>query len=227
MLAALLLGPDLLFAAMIRTANPQICVLERVVEAGASAFAGTLLGLHREYSTLTEILPLLRRIAGARQVIAPRSARWSAHEDGGRFSWFSDTVSSKIEPIGFGDSLLQLELLAFEFAEERPAVSPVVFGVGQGGTMAVALGALWPELFTKIVAVEATWPDVPGWEIPAGDMSGTQALLVGQRDCAQLNLSSRGAHITTFEDRSSNGVMSDSCIEDIRDWISTDRGMRV
>lgn len=212
--------------ARIEEVSPTRCVLERIVVSGKLGRDGTLIGLHGEYSTHGEILPLLKQVAGGRRIVAPRSARWSAYGDGGRFSWFSNIMPARIEPIGFGDALLQLEQLAFEFADDRSARGMVLFGTGQGGTMALALGALWPELFTEIVTIDAMWPTVAGWSLPTRDMSGIRALLVGPDEATRRTMSELGAQVTTCESRSAGNSAGLDSGDAIRNWMDPIGGVK-
>src|ERR1044072_9228109 len=131
---------DPMFAKSIDENAASICVLERIVE-GDEGSDGTLVGLHDECSTHADILPFLRSIADGRRIVAPRSARWSGYGQGGRYSWFSGVAPPLVEPIGFGDALLQLEGLALEQRGTTSSRGTTMVGVGQGGTMALMLAA--------------------------------------------------------------------------------------
>jgi pimeloyl-ACP methyl ester carboxylesterase len=202
--------PDLI------TANhpSPACVLERVVEADCSASEGTLIGLHREHSTHVETLPLLRMVADGRRIIAPRSARWSGYGDGGRFSWFSSISPPLIEPVGFGDTLIQLESLLIEHQDTGSSLGTTVLGLGQGCAMALTLAALWPELIRGVIAVDAMWPQAPGWTLLGRDMASVRALVVGGDSGTREQLTSRGADLTEVEPITSEPLLAELC----RNW---------
>jgi predicted esterase len=192
------------------------CLLDRIVETGEEPRRSTLIGLHDENSTHTEILPLLREVSDGRQLIAPRSARWSRFGGGGRFSWFSCVTPPLIEPTGFGDGLIQLERLLLDHAAPRDsAQATVILGIGQGATMALALAALWPELVAGVVAIGGSWPIVPGWTIPRRDMSGLRVLLVAGTDLARERLCELRADMSEIARRDDVALATA-----IRHWIS-------
>lgn len=173
------------------------CILDRILEEGHDFARGAIIALHAENSTHTDMLPLLRRVADGRRVIVPRSARWSRFGEGGRFSWFTSVNPPLIEPIGFGDGLMQLERLLLDHAAEHPASrDTVVMGIGQGATMALALAALWPELVGRLVAIGGFWPVIPGWVMPDRDMVGVRVLLVGSEGPARERLRELGAEVS-------------------------------
>lgn len=201
------------------SANLQTCVLDRIVEGDGERYDGTLIGLHDQDSMHVEVLPLLRSVADGRRVIAPRSARWSSLEDGGRFSWFSSVAPPLIEPIGFGDGLIQLERLAFEYAAANSTRGTVVLGIGQGATMALALGALWPELFKGVIAIDGTWPNVPGWTVPETDMAGVRALLVAGTDDTRSELLRRGAIVVGIDAPQSKQLTDPGLTATLRQWM--------
>ncbi len=195
-------------------------VLERWVEPGSTESAGTLLGLHGGDATHRQVLPLLRSLAEGRRLVAPRSARWSGLAAGGQFSWFSSLRPPEIEPIGFGDALAQLERFAGEYLELSCDRGTVLVGVDQGSTMALALAALWPELFAGVIAIGGGWPCVPGWQLPERDMGGMQILLVASAQSSRQQLELRHAELTVLASAESAELTNERSISAIRSWLS-------
>lgn len=194
------------------------CVLETAIEAGDHVQPGTIIGLHDENSTHVEVLDLLREVSTGQRLIAPRSARWSRFDGGGRFSWFSCVNPPLIEPIGFGDSLIQLERLVLDHSAQGPGERTImIIGIGQGATMALALAMLWPELCAGVVAIGGSLPAVPGWTAPARAMPGLPVLLVAGADHTQQKLAQLGARIVERPacDAAALAAM-------VRRWISAD-----
>lgn len=194
----------------------QPCVLERIVEPENRGCDGTLIGLHDECSTHTAILPFLRAVADGRRIIAPRSARWSAYGQGGLYSWFSSVVPPVVEPIGFGDTLMQLESFVLENRDPPSGRGTILIGIGQGGSMAVTLAALWPEVVGTVVAIDADWVRVPGWHVPERDMSGVAVLLVKSRAEARIQLRARRASVHESDETDRGESLADIC----RRWLS-------
>jgi pimeloyl-ACP methyl ester carboxylesterase len=194
---------------------PSACVLECIVDGDQASCDGTLIGLHDDQSTHLEILPLLRAIADGRRIIAPRSARWSGYDRGGRYTWFSSISPPLVEPVGFGDTLIQLESLVLDHQDTATARGMTVLGLGQGGAMALTLAALWPELIRAVIAIDAVWPQAPGWRPPTRDMSSVETLLIGVDAATREQLASRHASLSELEPITSDPLLADAC----RQWM--------
>lgn len=192
------------------------CVLERIVEVGEAGQDATLIGLHDAHSTASEVLPFLRQIGGGQRIVAPRSARWSAYGRGGLYSWYSSVSPPLVEPVGLGDGLIQLEALVLEEAVRDPAGGITLAGIGQGGTMALVLAALWPELFRAVIAIDALCPTVPGWRLPVLGMSATPVLLAGAGIDAREQLAARGAPVIEIGGMQAGLELASAC----RQWLS-------
>lgn len=177
---------------------------------------GTVIALHDANARLGETMPLFRRMIQGQRLIVPRSARWSGYGDGGRYSWFSSISPPLVEPIGFGDSLIQLEALALEYMTAGKQPDTVLLGLGQGGSMALCLAALWPELFRGVIGIDAFWPDVAGWRLPEQDMSLVHVLLISPRGDACSPLMARGAQMTEMRAPTAGPTLGGIC----RRWIS-------
>jgi pimeloyl-ACP methyl ester carboxylesterase len=173
------------------------CVLDTVVEPGDRPRGGAIVGLHDENSAPGEILPLLRALSMGRTVIAPRSARWSRFGGGGRYSWFSSVHPPLIEPVGFGDSLIQLERLVLDWSSRDLGERGItIVGQGQGATMALALATLWPEILEGVVAIGGSLPVVPGWTAPVNPLESLRVLLVECPEGTSRSLARLGAQVS-------------------------------
>lgn len=201
---------------MTRPSPPPLSILERIEENPDRHGNGTVIGLHDADARLSEAMPLFRNMVRGKRLIVPRSARWSGYGDGGRYSWFSSMSPPLVEPIGFGDSLIQLEALALEYATGAERPDTVLLGMGQGGSIALCLAALWPELFKGVVAVNALWPDVADWQPPEQDMAAVQVLLIAPQGDAGSRLAARGAQIEVIRTAVVGLALNDICGR----WIS-------
>ncbi|WP_066557197.1 alpha/beta hydrolase-fold protein [Croceicoccus bisphenolivorans] len=121
-----------------------------------------------------------------------------------------------VEPVGFGDALIQLEALTLDEVSAQPAGGCVLVGVGQGGSMALVLAAIWPELFSAVIAIGAMWPKVPGWQPPDLAMPRTPVLLAGGWDGLSDCLTQRGAAVSEIASAEAGPVLADAC----RQWLS-------
>lgn len=115
---------------------------------------------------------------GNRHVIIPRAPRWASLRGAGLFNWFTSPERGKVDPIGFGDSLVQLELLLLALDEGDSNVRLGVIGFGQGAAIAAALVVLWPERFAWLALAGGFWPDLPDHLLPIRPMWGLPVLAV-------------------------------------------------
>lgn len=100
--------------------------------------------------------------------------------------WFIER-DGFVEPSMFGDNLRQTEaFLRDTIARDARAdeVPLTIVGRGQGGILALVLGATWPELVDRVVAIDATLPVVPGWSMPERALTGLNVTLVRTRALA-------------------------------------------
>jgi phospholipase/carboxylesterase len=195
-------------------------ILERWIERSDDACRGSLIGLHGREATHRQMLPLLRDLASGRRIIAPRSARWAGMGEGGSFNWYSSLCPPIIEPIGFGDALTQLERFACEYRESEHSTRMVLVGFDQGATMALALSALWPELFVAVVAIEGGWPELPGWSVPLRDMESMPVLIVGNAESTRAELISRNANVALLAGSGHVELPSIDLVKLIRCWLA-------
>ncbi len=69
------------------------------------------------------------------------------------------------DPSGFGRSLIEIESLILDLRDASGGLSPppILFGIGQGATVALCLAQLVPSLLTGIYAVDGEDVSIPGW----------------------------------------------------------------
>ena len=144
------------------------CALQRLERRAARAPArGTLVALHADGADPRAIVAAWQQRAPELDLVAPQAPRarnpflssappmdprW---RDYAGFSWFRRDDAGRPEPASFGDSLAQLEKLALELHEAGRAPL-VLFGVGEGETLAKELAALRPDLFSGMLSLDET-----------------------------------------------------------------------
>ena len=140
---------------------------------GPDAPGRLVIALHGNAEDAPQGLDLGRELFPDDLIVAPSSPRpmdprygdtRAAHE---RKLWFF-VQGGFIEPTLFGETLRQVELLLHDHVDRLTADAakdPGVWLIGraEGGTLALALAAVWPELVDGVIAIDAVWPDVPGW----------------------------------------------------------------
>ncbi|WP_066560300.1 hypothetical protein [Croceicoccus bisphenolivorans] len=128
--------------------------------------------LHDAEGHPDQLADLAADFAGLRLII-PRAPRWASMRGPGLFSWFTAIGDSRFDPVTFGDSLTQLELLLLSTGQ--PKIGAV--GIGQGATILCALCALWPERFDWIELRGGHWPELGPDLLPHRSMDGLQVLI--------------------------------------------------
>jgi pimeloyl-ACP methyl ester carboxylesterase len=145
-------------------------MLERI-ERGARDGEPVLL-LHDAEGHPDQLSSLADRLE-ARRLIIPRAPRWASMRGPGLFSWFTAAGPGRFDPVTFGDSLSQLELLLLSLGDHRIGA----VGVGQGATILSALCALWPERFDWVALVGGFWPALARDLLPSRSMVGLSVLI--------------------------------------------------
>ncbi|CAN5328807.1 hypothetical protein BH09CHL1_BH09CHL1_24720 [soil metagenome] len=95
------------------------------------------------------------------------------------YSWFVGPLE-QLSPVHFGDSMQDLERFLWDEIdrqEEDTAQLPFLLGVEQGAAMALAMAAAVPDLLSGVIAVDATFPIVQGWEPPLAPLNSLPILL--------------------------------------------------
>jgi len=162
--------------------------------------------------------------APARTLVVPEPLRFlylSRAHVGQR--WFVRSIDGETEPATFGDALYAVEQLTVG-ARERWGAPPLLVGHGQGGELALALGAIVPELLAGVVAIDAALPVVPGWERPPCEAGGLPVLLLpggqepvdGERTRAEL--SAIGARVTAVPAREAAISLAPPLAETVAEW---------
>jgi predicted esterase len=187
--------------------------LEYRHRAGDDATQPLILALHGEAADHRQLLPLIAQASPRRGVMAPKSGRWSSWTaDRQRYSWFQSLSLPAVEPIGFGDSLWQLEGFILDVVQGHlcsaasTAKSVDIVSFGQGAVLGLALAAVWPELFGRVIAIEGYWPQVKGWRPPLRAMQDVAVTLILDpagdvdhvlADATAREMTARGASVET------------------------------
>lgn len=88
-------------------------------------------------------------------------------------------------PVHYGDALQELERFFWDEVDRQErdqAELPFLIGIEQGATMALAMAAATPDLISGVIAINAVFPMVPGWEPPLAPLDGLPVLLAGDAD---------------------------------------------
>lgn len=103
------------------------------------------------------------------------------------FTWYPGPAEQP-PPIFFGDSLIEIEKFLLDELDRQETAEPerpFLFGIRQGGVMALAAGLAAPDTLSGIIALDAMLPTVPGWNPPLAPLDGLPILLVGEHPAAQ------------------------------------------
>ncbi|MGB3330534.1 MAG: hypothetical protein WBA46_16360 [Thermomicrobiales bacterium] len=100
--------------------------------------------------------------------------------------WFAGPDSAPA-PVFFGDALGEIERFLWDEIDRQDAEAPVLpflLGVGQGAIMALAAAAAVPDLLSGVIAIDGSFPIVPGWEPPLAPLAGLPILLIDEAEPA-------------------------------------------
>lgn len=122
----------------------------------SAASAPAIIAIHGDRGGPDDVLPLARTLEMGGRIVAPEAARgvYSGLELVSR-TWFGGTWQ-RPEPASFGDSLAQLERFVHDVGGWRGgavAAPPLLLGVDQGASLALALAMIAPELITGVIAI--------------------------------------------------------------------------
>lgn len=162
---------------------------------------------------------------GKRRVVIPRAPRWAGARGTGIYSWFTSPGRGLADPVGFGDSLAQLELLLAALTDDGVGAKLGAVGFGQGAAAIAALAALWPERFAWLALAGGFWVDLPLHLLPHRTMGGLPVLASQGADCEAFDacaLARRGAQVTD------GSLLAGDMKAAIRGWIeATEKAMEV
>lgn len=96
------------------------------------------------------------------------------------YTWFIGPLHHP-SPVHFGDSLAEIEQFLWDDIDRQQTDKPrfpFLLGVEQGAIMALAAAAAVPDLLSGVIAVEGSFPIVPGWAPPLAPLNDLPILLV-------------------------------------------------
>jgi pimeloyl-ACP methyl ester carboxylesterase len=128
-------------------------------------------------------------------------------------------------PVHYGDSMQELERFFWDEIDRQEGESadlPFLLGVEQGALMALSMAAATPDLLSGVIAIDAVFPIVPGWEPPLAPLDGLPVLLAGDANAAGMpdHVLTGDRLAETFERW--GGVVSRTSSDPVamREWLS-------
>lgn len=122
------------------------------------AAAFPVLLLHDRYEDHNAVDGIAAKLRDDRLVVSIRSARTQmSGTDIHGYYWFLGPFDHP-ELSTLGDGLQHLEALLLSVAEGRPDGSISIVGKGEGGTMALLMALLWPNLLTGAASIGGPLP---------------------------------------------------------------------
>ena len=162
-------------------------------------------GKDRDLAATADLEAALAARRGTLAMQAPRAQTLEETVVG--YSWYLEPPGGPIELSTLGDALAQLEQGLLRLVEEAGGGPVAVVGEGQGGTMAMLLASIWPDVVTRAIAIGGAFPSLPPEVgLPAPEMTGVTVALVsgdpgGGRvdDAVAPMLRERGATVETID----------------------------
>ena len=102
------------------------------------------------------------------------------------YQWYVGPLQAP-SPVHYGDAIAELERFLWDELDLQEVAAPrrpFVAGWEQGGQMALSMAAATPHLLSGVIAYEAAFPLVPGWEPPLAPLEGLPILLINPTDDA-------------------------------------------
>lgn len=96
------------------------------------------------------------------------------------YTWFLGPDSAPA-PVFYGDALAEVERFLWDEVDRQGSDAPVLpflLGVDQGAIVALAAAAAVPDLLSGVIAIDGSFPLVPGWEPPLAPLDGLPILLI-------------------------------------------------
>jgi pimeloyl-ACP methyl ester carboxylesterase len=164
--------------------------------------------LHGKDRDLDATADLEAAFAGERTTIAIQAPRaQTVGETVVGYSWYLEPPGGPIELSTLGDALAQLEQGLLRLLDGGGSVPVAIVGEGQGGTMALLLASIWPELVTRAIAIGGSFPELPPEVgVPSAVMTAVRAVLVsgdpyggGVDDAVAARLRARGAAVESVD----------------------------
>jgi hypothetical protein len=133
------------------------------------------------------------------------------------YTWFVGPLSQP-SPVHFGDAMQEIERFLWDELDRQsgdPLNLPFLVGDEQGAIMALAMAAAVPDLLSGVIAINAAFPVVPGWEPPLAPLRNLPVLLVNSAGGDELTrrIESWGGAVTAITDSSAMPI------EKIRAWF--------
>lgn len=154
--------------------------------------------LHDRYRDHDELDALARDLAATHRVVAVRSARTQMENTLIKgYYWFLGPFE-RPELSTLGDGLHHLERLLLQLTEGGGKVH--LAGIGEGGTMALIMALVWPDLVASVASLDGPLPDtIDSLPLQLGSADGLAVLLAeSTRDLgpSAAALTGRGAAVT-------------------------------
>jgi predicted esterase len=150
-----------------------------------------LITLHDHDQTGTAYGELARSVAPDARIVGLESYKgvYVGREITG-FTWYPGPAEQP-PPVFFGDSLIEIEKFLLDELDRQTSERPersFLFGVRQGGVMALAAGLAAPDTLSGIIALEAMLPPVAGWSPPLAPLEALPVLIAGAHPLAQRRI---------------------------------------
>lgn len=148
------------------------------------------IGLHDKFGTMNDPLPIAMSLPGVHTIYSLQAARpvGAGIAFGGSpgFMWYLAEEPERPEPSTFGDSLIQLEDFLIRVSGRYGP--PMLFGLGQGGVMALTLAQVWPERLTGVAVLDTGLAQL-SWSPAPRPLAGLPILLAASQQTSQIETS--------------------------------------